>query len=191
MADNRHANEFDELLKGYRAVKLRIIQQAAGMAVAHFKASFTNQGFTDQALVKWKPRKGGPNNKGRAIEVKSGAERRSIRIKNTSIDGAIVGIDEGLPYAEIQNFGGQIKITPQMRRFFWAMYYKFGGGQKTAKGKPKKISDTAQFYMNMALTKEQFITIPARQFIGDSRVLEQKIMNYVASELNKFFKIEP
>ncbi len=191
MAANQHANEFDELLKGYRNLKLRIIQQAAGMAVAHFKASFTNQGFTDESLVKWKPRKGGPNNKGRAIEVKSGAERRSIRIKNTSIDGAIVGVDEGLKYAEIQNFGGQIKITPQMRRLFWAMYYKFGGGQKTTRGKAKKLSDTAQFYMNMALTKQEFITIPARQFIGDSKVLERKIMTYVSTELNKFFKIEP
>jgi phage gpG-like protein len=126
MADNRHADEFEQLLNGYRALKLRMIQQAASMAINHFKASFTNQGFTDEALVKWPARKGGPNNKGRALLIGTGPGagtlKRGLRIKHTSLDGAVVGEDEGVPYADIHNFGGEIKITPQMRRFFLAMY---------------------------------------------------------------------
>lgn len=191
MANNRHAGEFDELLKGYRALKIRIIQQAAGMAVAHFKQSFTNQGFTDQNLVKWKQRVGGANNKGRAIEVQRGILKRGVRIKNTSIDGAIVGMDEGIPYAEIQNFGGEIKITPQMRRYFWAMFFKFGGGQKTARGTTKALNSNAEFYRNLALTTKTTITIPARQFIGDSAVLERNIRAYITKELDKFLNLKP
>jgi phage gpG-like protein len=189
MAENRNADEFDKLLEGYRALKLRMIQKAAGIALAFFKASFTNQGFTDEALVKWINRiPGTPNNQGRAIEVGRGTLKRGLRIKMANIDGAIVGMDEGIPYAEIQNFGGKIPITPQMRRFFWAMYYKFGGG---VKGMPEEeIPATAIFYRNLAITKELFITIPARQFIGDSKTLERNIYNYVTQQLDKFFRID-
>jgi len=190
MAENRHANEFDDLLNGYRALKLRMIQQAAAMALTHFKESFTNQGFTDETLHKWPVRKGGAKNNGRAILINRGILKRGLRIKHTSMDGAIVGEDEGIPYADIHNAGGEIKITPQMRRFFWAMYYKFGGGQKTAKGKTKQLSDTALFYRNLALSKKDHITIPKRQFIGDSALLERNIKKYITDELNKFFKVD-
>ncbi|PLW89998.1 phage virion morphogenesis protein [Mucilaginibacter sp.] len=190
MAENRHANEFDDLLNGYRALKLRMIQQAAAMALTHFKESFTNQGFTDETLQKWQARKGGAKNNGRAILINRGILKRGLRIKHTSIDGAIVGEDEGIPYADIHNFGGEIKITVQMRRFFWAMYYKFGGGQKNANGKAKPVNDTALFYRNLALSKKDHITIPKRQFIGDSAMLERNIKKYVTDELNKFFKVD-
>lgn len=184
MAENKHADEFDGLVKGYKYIKLRMVQQVAGIALAHFKASFTNQGFTDNGLVKWKGRiPGTPNNKGRAIETNRGILKRSLRIKKATIDGAIVGVDDAIPYAEIQNFGAQIPLTPQMRRFFWAMYFKNGGG------KSKNPPEAALFYRNMALTKEAFITIPARKFIGDSVTLERNIYNYLISELNKFFKV--
>jgi phage gpG-like protein len=190
MADNRHADEFDKLLNGYRALKLRMIQQAAAMALSHFKESFTNQGFTDETLQKWPARKGGAKNNGRAILINRGILKRGLRIKHTSIDGAIVGEDEGIPYADIHNFGGEIKITAQMRRFFWAMYYKFGGGLKNAHGKTKPVNETALFYRNLALSKKDHITIPKRQFIGDSAMLERNIKKYVTDELNKFFKVD-
>lgn len=186
MAENRHAEEFDKLIADYKAAKLRIIQHAAAIALAFFKASFVNQGFTDEGLVKWKNRiPGTPNNKGRAIEVNRGILKRALRIKRANIDGAVVGVDDAIPYAEIQNFGGKIPITPQMRRFFWAMYYKFGGGVKGA-----QPNETALFYRNLAITREQFITIPARQFIGTSATLERNLRDYITSELDKLFKIE-
>ncbi|MEB0248647.1 hypothetical protein QN344_00810, partial [Mucilaginibacter sp. 5B2] len=81
MAGNRHANEFDDLLNGYRALKLRMIQQAAAMALTHFKESFTNQGFTDETLQKWPARKGGAKNNGRAILINRGILKRGLRIK--------------------------------------------------------------------------------------------------------------
>jgi phage gpG-like protein len=186
MAENKHADEFDNLVKGYKYIKLRLIQQAAAMALAFFKQSFINQGFTDRAFVPWKSRiPGTPNNTGRAIEIGRGTLKRGVRIKRANMDGAIVGVDDGIPYAEIQNYGGEIPLTPQMRRFFWAMYYQAGGSK--AKGKSQ---DTAQFYKNLAISKKAFITIPARQFIGDSATLEKQLKTYITSELDKFFKIE-
>jgi len=192
MANNKNASEFDDLIKGYRYIKLRLIQQSAAIALAFFKSSFTNQGFTDQALVRWDSRiPGTPNDKGRAIEMGRGTLKRGLRIKSTSEDGAIVGMDEAIPYAEIQNFGGQIPITPKMRRYFWAMYYQAGGGNEKGTSKRAQTANSiAAFYMNLAITKEQFITIPARQFIGDSATLERDIRQYITGELDKFFKVE-
>jgi phage gpG-like protein len=196
MAENKNADEFDSLVKGYKYIKLKLIQQSAGIALAFFKASFVNQGFTDKSLVKWDSRiPGTPNNKGRAIGTNRGILKRSLRIKKATIDGAIVGADDGIPYAEIQNYGGKIPITPQMRRYFWAMYYANGAGKVLGKsGKETKAAkianDTATFYFNLAITKEQFITIPARQFIGDSATLERDIYSYVTQELDKFFKVD-
>lgn len=191
MAYNKHADEFDNLLNGYRALKLRIIQHAAAMALTHFKESFTNQGFTDETLHKWPVRKGGAKNNGRAILINRGILKRGLRIKHTSLDGAIVGEDEGIPYADIHNFGGEIKITPQMRRFFWAMYYKYGGGkEKGISKRAQGLNELAGFYKNLALTKDDHITIPKRQFIGDSALLERNIKKYVTDELDKFFKVD-
>jgi phage gpG-like protein len=196
MAQNKNAEEFDSLVSGYKYIKLRLIQQSAGIALAFFKASFVNQGFTDESLVKWDSRiPGTPNSKGRAIGTNRGILKRSLRIKKATLDGAIVGPDDGIPYAEIQNYGGKIPITPQMRRYFWAMYYANGGGKVIGvSGKETKASkianDTAAFYFNLAITKEQFITIPPRPFIGDSATLERDIYSYVTQELDKFFKVD-
>lgn len=61
------------------------------------------------------------------------------------------GVDAGvIPYAHIQEEGGVIPITPKMRRFFWAMYYKYG----------------ADMWKYLALTKKAVITIPQRAYLA-------------------------
>jgi len=189
MAENKHAGDFDNLIKDLKALKLRIIQQCAVQALAFFKQSFINQGFTDNALVKWKGREGGPKNTGRAVLVNRGVLKRGLRIKKTSIDGAVVGMDDAIPYADIHNYGGEIPITAQMRRFFWAMYYKYGGGQEKGHSqRAQAVNDLANFYRNLAITKDQVIKIPKRQFIGDSATLERQLKTYITGELDKYFQ---
>lgn len=181
---NKHAGEIDKLLERYRAKKLKIIQQAAGMALSHFKKSFTDQGFTDVTLKKWPERIGGPKNEGRAILVNRGVLKRGLRIKKTDINGAIVGMDQAVKYAQIHNEGGEIVITPKMRRFFWAMYFKAGGNDKKTKS-----GELPQFWLRLALTKKDTIKIPQRQYIGDSVSLERLIISYVEQELKILFQI--
>jgi len=55
-----------------------------------------------------------------------------------------------LPYAYIQNNGGNIKVTERMKKAMWAKFYETG----------------IVFYKNMALTKKPFINIPARPFLS-------------------------
>lgn len=181
---NKHAGEIDKLLESYRQRKLKIIQQTAAMALAHFKKSFTNHGFTDVSLKKWPERKGGPRNQGRSVLINRGVLKRGLRIKKTDYNGAIVGVDDAVKYAQIHNDGGEIPVTPKMRRFFWAMYYKTGG-----KNKRTKSGELPQFWLRMALTKSDTIKIPKRQYIGDSVTLERKMISYVEQELKILFHI--
>lgn len=80
----------------------------------HFVRSFRNQGFEDKSIVKWKPRRGEIIGSGiakvrrkdkssRAILVKTGDLRRSIRVINKSYRSITLGSD--LPYAQIHNDG--------------------------------------------------------------------------------------
>ena len=80
----------------------------------HFVRSFRNQGFEDASIEKWQPRKGEIMSSGiakvrkkdkssRAILVKTGDLRRSIRVINKSYRSITLGSD--LPYAQIHNDG--------------------------------------------------------------------------------------
>lgn len=182
--ENNNADEVDKLVTAYRGARLRLVRASAAIALAHFKASFTNQGFTDRSLVKWKPRIGGPRNKGRGVLVDKAVLKRGVRIKRADVKQAVVGVDDAIKYAEIHNNGGEIQVTPRMRRFFWAMYYKSGGAHEDT-----RKDEVAQFWLRMALRKDNTITIPKRQFIGDSASLNTRVTTYLEKELNKIFDV--
>lgn len=82
----------------------------------HFVKSFRNQGFEDDSIQKWQPRKGEIIGNGiakvrkkdlssRAILVKSGDLKRSVRVIRKSYRTIVLGSD--LPYAQIHNDGLQ------------------------------------------------------------------------------------
>jgi phage gpG-like protein len=108
-----------DLLKG-------LTQLAGGLAVTHFKQSWDIQRFNDQDSEPWPKRKQyqqyrrrgvtrngrtklietkayKKNNTGRALLIKSGRLRRSIRITEAGIDYVKVGSD--VPYAQVHNDG--------------------------------------------------------------------------------------
>lgn len=87
-----------------------IMEQSANTAKNHFLKSFREGGFTDEHLEAWKPRKRSDKRKGRrAILVKSGHLRDSIRVARTSGKGFLIVSDMGLgankDYARVHNFG--------------------------------------------------------------------------------------
>jgi phage gpG-like protein len=85
----------------------------------------------------------------------------------TSRNRIVVGVSSDVKYASIHNEGGQIKITPKMRRYFWAMY----------------IETKQEYWKGLALTKKEHIIIPQRQFIGDSEALFKSIDRMIVKEL--------
>ena len=100
--------EHKKILKDIEAFKpqLEKIVDAMGVLAAnHFTTSFRNQGFTDETLERWQPRKRTERSRmgDRAILVKSGRLRRSIRTKRFGL--LAVKILTDVPYASVHNNG--------------------------------------------------------------------------------------
>jgi phage gpG-like protein len=149
-----------------------------------FDRNFERKGFFDK---KWK----GTNlpNKRGSLMMRSGKLRRSIRAKET---GTSVSWSSSLPYATINNDGGEIEVTAKMKSFFWAMAYK--AGMAAGKGnseRSQRLSAEAQQWKNLALMKVGTkMKIEQRQFIGDHPVVRQRIEDIIGvnfKELEQYY----
>ena len=94
---------------------------------------------------------------------KTGALSKSFNIEKRRDAAAIIS---KLPYANIQNQGGKIRITDSMRKKMWALYKQYGLG----------------VYKAIALTKKRFITIPAKHY---TEVNERSLIKGVNRKVNK------
>lgn len=163
----------------------------AKTAATFFKDSFHKQGKLDGTLLPWKSRSFEFPGKQRAILMKRGTLVRSIQHSSNSKQARIIS---HLPYSAIQNDGGKIPITPRMRKFFWAMYYNEKNKLSlTKKGEVRKnkkntgISQSAEIWRSLALTKQTHFDIPPRPFMYHSKNLTAKIDRLIDSLINKSF----
>lgn len=111
------ANKFN--MKGLEGKVKKNLSNAlviiANEAKNHFVKSFRDGGFTDNTLVKWKPRKSkSKRDTGRAILVKTGDLRRSVKIKGINKSSLNIIIGSDLPYAKVHNDG----LSPMPKRKF-------------------------------------------------------------------------
>lgn len=144
-----------------------------------FDRNFERKAFFDK---KWKGTNL-PNQRG-SLLMRSGKLRRSIRATQT---GTQVSWSSSLPYASINNEGGEIEVTAKMKKFFWAMAYK--AGMAAGKGKSERsqrLSAEAQQWKNLALMKVGTkMKIEQRQFIGDHPVVRQRIEDVIGLNLKQ------
>jgi len=89
-------------LKKYEAEIDSMVNTMGVMAKNHFTANFRKQGFEDEAVQAWTPRKK-RERAGRAILVKSGRLRRSINFRKKGKWSVVIGTD--VPYAQRHNEG--------------------------------------------------------------------------------------
>ena len=94
---------------------------AGSESVKLFKESFVKEGFTDTSFIPWK--KTTNPMAGKRTMYKSGTLMQSIRKTEGTIRRIVV--ESKTDYSEIQNNGGTITVTPQMKKFFWAKFYEF------------------------------------------------------------------
>lgn len=117
------------------------------------------------------------------LMMRTGALRRSVKGR---ITGRSLIFSSDLPYAVIHNEGGEIVVTRRMKRFFWAMYYKYSGSS-VSRRKAALMSDQAGFYKAMALKKiGSRITIPQRQFVGDAPEVEALIRDVIEQNFKEW-----
>ena len=137
-------------------------------------ASWRRGAWIDKRFEKWPKRSRA--DEGRAILMKSGALRRSIRSRHGRDWFEIFTVS---PYAKIHNEGGKIEVTPAMRRYFWAMHNK---------AKKRRKTEEAEFWKNMAITKKTHFVIPKRKFMGESLLLERRVVAQVERGLALAFR---
>ena len=171
MSDSNTTPDFNGIAK---SLKKDMRRYAKVKAVNFFQDSFKNQGFTDGSLEAWEQRKGDVD-LGRKILVKSSALMNSIRVMSSNQKQIVFGSNE--EHAEIHNEGGTmtIRITKKSRKYFWYMYKATG----------------REMWKWMALSKKQTmtITIPKRQFIGESKTLMKDLENWTIQQIEKRFKL--
>lgn len=155
---------------------------AGNMALNFYQDSWIRQGYIDNRFERWKTRQGKEKGKQRAILIGKGAGalRRSLRLTNGRGYFEVV---TNLPYAKAHNEGATMAITAKQRKFFWAKYYEIMKKMPKKKDqstkaqketvREKRIKEEAEPWKNLALAKT--ITIPKRQFMGDSAFLRRRI----------------
>lgn len=106
------AFNFKNKIRQFEALKVHLPAQVGNMAKRHFVKSFRDGGFTDAVLDPWQARKTKDKsdknprnaNKPRAILVKTGHLRGSIRVKTASFRKIEIGA-YNIPYASVHNRG--------------------------------------------------------------------------------------
>jgi len=173
--------EHKKILKQIEAFKpqLNKIVDAAGVIAAnHFTKSFRDGGFTDESLETWKPRKRAERGKSRAILVKSGRLRRSLRSKRFGVLSVKIMTD--VPYARIHNDGGIINkgASESILNF-----NKKGRFQRQRTERQRAKTSYAQKVSISAHT----IKMPKRQFIGYSGKLNRSIIAFIDKKIKAQF----
>lgn len=188
--------ELDTLMRRELPVKV------GRMAKDHYQDNFRKGGFVNGGQRRW------PVTKRQRSGSKSAAagygpllSRRNhlfSSVKYTPGDYR-VRVANDVKYAPPHNWGGETRptVTPRMRKFAWAMYYKAAGiRKKAAKGKRKgktrqrELPPEAGMWKGLALTRKKKlkVKIPQRQFIGESTELNKQIRQTVETEIRNILK---
>ena len=173
---------FEEFLNRFRAFKQSRWPRLVGrLALAVFDENFDHGGFTDKIFIRWKPRKGDTENRGRrlgdggrqrgrALLIKTGALRRSLRVASASAGTVrLVAGNQDVPYAAIHNEGGRITGTVQVRSF-------------------EREPTFAKRHTVKAHTRQLNITMPRRQFMAPSQKLMDRVDRAFFVEMNKLWQ---
>ena len=181
--------EIDQLMRRQLPVKI------GRMAKDHFQENFRKGGFVKNGLQQWPKSKrqlsGTSSAAAQYGPLLSGRNHLFSSMKYTPSDYRVKVANE-VPYAAIHNEGGTVNptVTPEMRRFAWAMFYKASGKKKEKRGSILSNPD-AERWKALALTKKSKLTvkIPKRQFLGESAELRKSINDKIEKELSKILGI--
>lgn len=160
----------------FKQVERRLPTLLGTEAVNHTRENFRKGGFQDTSFDKWKPRKH-DKDPGRGVLIGKGTAHlmRDIRVLSKTMKNVRVGTT--LPYAGIHNRGGTIQhpggtsYIPQKGKTVWVSKNKAAALATAGHKLPK--------------TKPHHITIPRRQFLGKSAILQRKLNKIATRELKK------
>lgn len=176
---------FDNLLKESQDWAKNSLPKIVGReAVAHFKENFDQEGFVDNGLKKWKDvKRRDPSSKWYGFDYK-GEKRVSYRFKRDRKTGKTYKVKQ----QKKLNFSKAATIRKILSG-------SSGDLRKSIRYIPKsgKVSITSDkpyaYVQNYGGTIKIFgkktVMLPARQFIGESKELNDKVENIIIKGLDK------
>jgi phage gpG-like protein len=134
--------------------------------LASIAENFRTQSFFGQS---WQSRKSGGSRK---ILHGQGTLENSFMGSN---DGkSSITITSSVPYAAIHNEGGEITVTANMKKYFWAMHFRASAAAEK------------QYYKSLALMKTgSKITIPKRPFLGAHPAMDSLVQSVVDANVQE------
>lgn len=157
----------DRVTKAIDKLPARIATEAVNFS----KDRFREQNWTDHHTQPWKRRKSVKNETnrraGRAILIDTGRLRRSIRKVEANNRRIIIGTD--VPYAQAHNDGFRGRISQRVRAHT----------RKTRKGSTANVK---------AHSRILNLNIPRRRFIGQSALLDKKLVRLIVLEIKRAAK---
>ena len=172
--DNNNIHGVDEMIAKIQAAQTylsRDVNIVIGVeAVNHFKANFANEGFDNN---KWAPRKTKFPLAKKVLTGQGSGDHLGDSI-DYKVQGVTTIIYTDKVYAQIHNEGGEITVTPKMKKFFWAKHHE---------AKANGEIELADQYKWMALSKT--IHIIKREFMGESTILNDKIVDKITRDLTR------
>lgn len=169
--------DFTRLRKQYYTLYTRASKHVGSIAVKHMQLNFRLQGWTPGNItLPWKNRKKREGRKKRAILIKSGALRRSIRTLDSGL--GFVKIGTNMPYSKIHNEGGTIKTVQTIKAHTRREHTRKSGTKRRVVKESKVVSHT----------RKVNTTIPKRQFIGPSPKVLRDGEKWILTEIDKLVK---
>lgn len=161
----------EDLAQGLRKLPPLIGEEAVNFSLDNFE----KQGFQGENFQGWPKRKnptkwGKKDETDRALLVKTGKLRRSIRVSKIAEDKvSITAGGADVPYARAHNEGFHGQVQQNVREHYRRTRKL---GQVKVKAHQRTINQN----------------IPRRQFIGESQILNDRITKLVLEELSKTIK---
>ena len=151
----------------------KLPKKVKDIGVQFFKSRFRAQGWYDSTFMPWKARKGkDTKGKGRAILIKSGRLRNSIRGR---VFGSDIVFGSDVKYAKVHNEGGLITKHARSELFVRNRY---------TSGRFKKGTSPGQGHTYKSSTYK----MPKRQFMGDSAHLRKLVTRTIENTVKNVFK---
>jgi phage gpG-like protein len=169
------ARKLEALRQAYRTLPTEI----ATIAVNFSKERFNDQAWLDETKQPWAPRKRprrgktGKTSNNQTLLVKTGRLKRSIRKISATEDKIIIGTD--IPYAQIHNEGGEITNTVTVKA------HQVKEHTRKRKGRKEKV----KAHTVKAHTRKMNVKIPQRQFIGNSKTLQDQILSHITARFER------
>lgn len=176
----------DNLIKARKALPNEI----AAVAVKFSKDRFRDQAWLDSNKEPWKARKQrrqGGKRKSQTLLVNSGRLKRSIRKIKADQNDIKIGTD--VPYAEIQNNGGKITASANVKSYTKKAHSR-KAHSRSRKGNVEAVpAQNVSSHRVKAHRRKMNTTIPQRQFIGNSAKLASDIEKLIVDRFEKAMKI--